>query len=104
VKQHGAAIDLELVNNLVKQPRGIALPVSKAKLTVDGYIAAARHVENRVPVGANWDGTDVMYHTAEEYAAARNGTPLPKKPTPKTTTKKTATKPAAASGAPAGSR
>jgi hypothetical protein len=56
-----------------------------------------------VPAGANWDGADVMYHTAEEYAAARNGTPLPKKPAPKTT-KKTATKPAAASGAPAGSR
>ncbi len=103
VKQHGAAIDLELVNSLVKQPRGIAFPVSKAKVTVDGYIADARHVENRVPAGANWDGTDVMYHTAEEYAAARNGTPLPKKPAPKST-KKTATKPAAASGAPAGSR
>jgi L,D-transpeptidase ErfK/SrfK len=103
VKQHGAAIDLELVNSLVKQPRGIALPVSKAKVTVDGYIADSRHVENRVPAGANWDGTDVMYHTAEEYAAARNGTALPKKPAPKTT-KKTATKPAAASGPSAGSR
>ena len=31
VKQHGAAIDLELVNSLVSQPRGIALPVSKAE-------------------------------------------------------------------------
>ena len=33
VKQHGAAIDLALVNSLVSQPRGIALPVSKAKVT-----------------------------------------------------------------------
>jgi L,D-transpeptidase ErfK/SrfK len=103
VKQHGAAIDLALVNSLVSQPRGIALPVSRAKVTVDGFVADARHVENRVPAGANWNGSEEMYHTAEEYAAARNGTPLPKKPAPKTT-KKTATKPAAASGAPAGSR
>src|SRR5687768_613450 len=101
VKQHGAAIDLALVNGLVSQPRGIALPVSKAKMTVDGFVADARHVENRVPAGANWNGSEEMYHTAEEYAAARNGTALPKKPK---TTKKTATKPAAASGAPAGSR
>jgi L,D-transpeptidase ErfK/SrfK len=107
VKQHGAAIDLELVNALVSQPRGIALPVSRSKLTLDSFVTSARHVENRVPAGANWNGSEEMYHTAEEYAAARAGTPLPKKTAaPKTTrtTKKTATKPAAASGAPAGSR
>ena len=49
VKQHGAAIDLELVNGLVSAPRGIALPVSRPKMTLDGYVASARHVENRVP-------------------------------------------------------
>ena len=67
-------------------------------MTVDGFVADARHVENRVPAGANWNGSEEMYYTAEEFAAARAGTPLPKKPAPKTT-KKTATKPAAASGA-----
>jgi len=104
VKYHGAAVDLELVNGLVAAPRGIALPVSKSKMTVDGYITAARHVENRVPAGANWNGSEEMYYTAEEFAAARAGTPLPKKPAPKTT-KKTATKPAAVSSAGAtGSR
>jgi len=107
VKYHGAAVDLELVNGLVSQPRGIALPVSRPKTTVDGFVAASRHVENRVPAGANWNGSEEMYYTAEEFAAARAGTPLPKKPAPKTT-KKTATKPApttAASGAGAtGSR
>jgi L,D-transpeptidase ErfK/SrfK len=106
VKYHGAAVDLELVNSLVSQPRGIALPVSKSKTTVDGFVIASRHVENRVPAGANWNGSEEMYYTAEEFAAARAGTPLPKKPAPKTT-KKTATKPAptAASGAGAtGSR
>jgi L,D-transpeptidase ErfK/SrfK len=103
VKYHGAAIDLETVNGLMAQPRGIALPVSKPKMSVDGFVADARHVENRVPAGATWNGSEEMYYTAEEFDAARAGTPLPKKPAPKTT-KKTATKPAAVGGAPAGSR
>ncbi len=103
VKQHGAAIDLELVNGLVSAPRGIALPVSRAKLTLDGYVASARHVENRVPAGANWNGSEEMFYTAEEFDAARAGTPLPKKPAPKAA-KKTATKPAAPSGGATGSR
>jgi L,D-transpeptidase ErfK/SrfK len=103
VKQHGAAIDLELVNGLVSAPRGIALPVSRPKTTLEGYVASARHVENRVPAGANWNGSEEMFHTAEEYAAARAGTPLPKKAAPKAA-KKTATKPAAASGGATGSR
>jgi L,D-transpeptidase ErfK/SrfK len=94
VKEHGAAIDLEVVNGLMAQPRGIALPVSKPKMTVDTYVAAARHVENRVPSGANWNGSEEMYYTAEEFEAARDGVTLPKKPAPKAT-KKTATKPAA---------
>jgi hypothetical protein len=77
VKYHGAAVDLELVNSLVSQPRGIALPVSKSKTTVDGFVIASRHVENRVPAGANWNGSEEMYYTAEEFEAARAGTPLP---------------------------
>jgi len=95
VKYHGSAIDLELVNSLVAAPRGIALPVSKPKITLDGYVAAARHVENRVPAGANWNGSEEMYYTAEEFEAARAGTPLPKK-APKAT-KKSTPKPALAS-------
>jgi L,D-transpeptidase ErfK/SrfK len=107
VKEHGAAIDLEVVNGLMAQPRGIALPVSKPKMTIDTYVAGARHVENRVPPGANWNGSEEMYYTAEEFEAARNGTPMPlKKPAPKAV-KKSATKPATAAngtGASAGSR
>ena len=107
VKEHGAAIDLETVNALMAQPRGIALPVSRQQTTLDGYVAGARHVENRVPPGANWNGSEEMYYTAEEFEAARNGTPLPKKPAPKAV-KKTVPKPAAAAargaGATAGSR
>jgi L,D-transpeptidase ErfK/SrfK len=79
VKEHGAAVDLELVNQLVAQPRGIAVPVSKPGLTLDAHIFAARHVENALPEGATWNGSDVTFFTAEEFEAARAGTPLPKK-------------------------
>lgn len=82
VKEHDAVIDLELVNALVAQPRGIATPVSKADLTLDTFVASSRHVENRVPEGANWNGKDELLVTAEEYEAARRGTGQPKKVAP----------------------
>lgn len=79
VKEHGAAVDLELVNQLVEAPRGIAVPVSKQGLTLDDHIFAARHVQNALPEGATWNGSDETFFTAEEFEAARAGTPLPKK-------------------------
>jgi L,D-transpeptidase ErfK/SrfK len=103
VKQHGAAVDLELVNSMVAQPRGIAMPVSKRQLTLDGFIASSRHVENRVPEGANWNGKEELLVTAEEFEAMRTGVPLPKKPAAKPA-KKTTAKAPAAGGSPAGSR
>jgi hypothetical protein len=81
VKQHGAAVDLELVNAMVSKPRGIAIPVSKRKLTVDSFIFASRHVENRLPEGSNWDGSEQTMYTAEDFEAARAGTPQPLKKT-----------------------
>lgn len=84
VKQHNATIDLELVNALVSEPRGIAVPVSRKALTLEQYILASRHVENRLPDGANWNGSDVTFFTAEEFEAARSGKPMPaKKPAAK---------------------
>jgi len=102
IKQHDAAVDLNLVNEMVAKPRGIAIPVSRRNVTVETYITAARHVENRVPAGANWNGKDELLVTAEEFEAMKAGTPLPKKPAGKPV-KKTAAK-APATGAPAGSR
>jgi L,D-transpeptidase ErfK/SrfK len=103
VKQHGAAIDLETVNAMVAQPRGIALPVSKRSVTVESAVANARHVENRVPEGSNWNGKDELLVTAEEFEAVRSGTPAPapkKAPTPKAPRKTAKT----TGSAPAGSR
>lgn len=88
VKAHGAAVDLELVNRIVADPRGIAVPVSKPGITLDKVIFAARHVENTLPEGATWNGSDETFFTAEEFEAAKAGTPLPKKaPAPKSTKK-----------------
>ncbi len=38
VKEHNAVIDLELVNEIVANPRGIAIPVSKSGVTLDGVL------------------------------------------------------------------
>jgi L,D-transpeptidase ErfK/SrfK len=89
VKEHDAVVDLELVNQLVAAPRGIATPVSKPNLTLEKVLFASRHVENVLPEGANWNGSDETFFTAEEVEAAGAGTPLPKKSSNKAATKKT---------------
>jgi L,D-transpeptidase ErfK/SrfK len=52
------AVDWERVARIAHAPRGVPLSVSGAQVDVDAVIAAAPRVENRVPAGANWDGTD----------------------------------------------
>lgn len=57
-KPHGAQLDRALVEQVVNDQRGVAVPVTRAALSYDGYVAASRLVENEVPAGANWDGVD----------------------------------------------
>ncbi|WP_210399135.1 L,D-transpeptidase family protein [Steroidobacter denitrificans] len=80
IKEYGAVVNLARVDEVVEQARGIALPVSRADLAIDAFLADARQVENRLPEGANWDGRDELLVTAEEFEAALSGTPLPKQP------------------------
>jgi hypothetical protein len=42
----------------VNESRGVATPVSTANVDYDSYLASARLVENVIPVGATWDGSD----------------------------------------------
>jgi L,D-transpeptidase ErfK/SrfK len=79
VKQHNAAVDLELVNSIAAKPRGIAVPVSKRGMSVDKFIAYSRHVENELPEGATWNGKDELLVSTEEFEAARSGAILPAK-------------------------
>ncbi len=58
LKPHAATADWALAEQVVNDARGVAVPVSRPGLTFDAYLAGARKVENRIPAGANWDGTD----------------------------------------------
>jgi L,D-transpeptidase ErfK/SrfK len=88
IKQHNASVDFDLVNEIVAHPRGIAVPVSAPGITLEKFLFASRHVENRLPEGANWNGSDETFFTAEEFEAARAGTPRPKKAAPAKSKKK----------------
>jgi hypothetical protein len=55
---HASAVNWNLVERVVTQTRGIAVPVTKRGLTLDSYLASARRVENVLPEGSNWDGDD----------------------------------------------
>ncbi|HEY3698826.1 MAG TPA: L,D-transpeptidase family protein [Spongiibacteraceae bacterium] len=52
------AIDKTVVDELIKNSNGIALPISQPQMTLDKFVAAAPRVENRVPDNATWDGVE----------------------------------------------
>jgi L,D-transpeptidase ErfK/SrfK len=58
VKEHGGAISWPVTEQVVTEARGVAVPVSRRGISYEVYLASARHVENALPDGANWDGRD----------------------------------------------
>jgi L,D-transpeptidase ErfK/SrfK len=58
VRQHSGAIDWNVTEQVVTEARGIAVPVSRRGATFDAFLASARLVENTLPEGATWDGSD----------------------------------------------
>jgi L,D-transpeptidase ErfK/SrfK len=54
----GETVDWERVAAITKDPRGLALSVSRADQDFAAVIQAAPRVQNRVPDGGNWDGAD----------------------------------------------
>lgn len=100
VKEHNATVDLELIERLVAEPRGIAVPVSQGNLALDKYLYMARHVENRLPEGATWNGKEELLVTAEEFEAARTGNATKKetKPAAQSAKKPAPSAPAKAAG------
>ena len=124
IREHNVAVDLELVNKVATDSRGIAVPVTYAPpvveshaknrkkappvqtrptFTMEQYLLAARHVENKLPEGANWNGKDELLVSNEEFEAARNGVILPKQSAKKgKSAAKPAAKPAAAKPQSAG--
>lgn len=126
VREHDVAVDLALVNDIATDSRGIAVPVSHPvqraetppprsrrknqpappaapAFSMDRYLASARHVENKLPEGSNWNGKDELLVSSEEFEATRNGIILPNESQPKKTAKpakKTAAKAPAAKAQP----
>lgn len=78
VEAQGATLNVTLLQSLAQQQTGVATPVL-GNQTQQEYLAAARHVENRVPDGATWNGNKELLVTAEEFEAMKNGVILPKK-------------------------
>lgn len=101
MKAHNVSVDLELANHLVEKPRGIAVPISRRGLTVDKFLYASRHVENRLPEGANWNGEEGLLVSEEQFEAARSGVVLPKAEAPKKVVKPAAKKAPVPAVAPA---
>jgi L,D-transpeptidase ErfK/SrfK len=58
LKDSGSQIDWQSVAAITHAPRGIPVPVTGADSNIESVLAAAPKVENRIPEGANWDGTD----------------------------------------------
>jgi L,D-transpeptidase ErfK/SrfK len=54
----GTAIDWQSVASVTQAPRGVPVPVSGDGGSVDVVLAAAPLVQDRIPDGSNWDGSD----------------------------------------------
>ncbi len=67
IKDSHAEIDWDAVAQVIKAPRGLAVPVSDSAGTVDEVVAAAPLVQNRIPEGSNWDGADEVDSDAQSY-------------------------------------
>jgi L,D-transpeptidase ErfK/SrfK len=51
-------VDWALAEQVVNAAKGIAVPVTAPGTGLDAFLAGARLVENRLPEGSNWDGSD----------------------------------------------
>jgi L,D-transpeptidase ErfK/SrfK len=67
IKDSHTEIDWDAVAQVIKAPRGLAVPVSVAAGTIDEVVAAAPLVQNRIPEGSNWDGADEVDSDAQSF-------------------------------------
>ena len=58
VEPYGATIDWALVDQVISEARGVAVPVTRPGLNFASFLAEGRLVQNTLPPGANWDGRD----------------------------------------------
>src|SRR5579863_4298126 len=87
LRAQGAAIDWQSVTVVTNAPRGVPVPVSGAGGTVELVLAAAPQVQNRIPDGSNWDGSDdtgTDGKSAQQLLSERESAsaPVPASPAP----------------------
>jgi len=58
LQDSGEQMDWQSIAAITRAPRGIPVPVSGSGNSIEAVLAAASKVENRIPDGADWDGTD----------------------------------------------
>jgi L,D-transpeptidase ErfK/SrfK len=68
-KSAGTTVDWTLAEQVVNAAKGIAVPVSAPNPGLETFLAGARLVENRLPDGSNWDGSDRPVPVREAVAA-----------------------------------
>jgi L,D-transpeptidase ErfK/SrfK len=92
LKDAGSQINWSTVSQVTHAPRGLAVAVTGDTGTTDSVIAAGRLVENRIPTGSNWDGSDEQDSDQQSYKQLLNE----REPaaTPKPATAAAGTKPA----------
>jgi L,D-transpeptidase ErfK/SrfK len=69
-KPAAITVDWTLVEQVVNAAKGVAVPVSQPAVGLDQFLASALLVENRIPAGATWDGSDRPVPIRDEAAAA----------------------------------
>lgn len=69
-KAAGVDVDWALAEQVVNGSKGVAVPVSQPALAFEPFVATARLVENRIPDGATWDGSDRPVPIREASTAA----------------------------------
>jgi len=57
LKKRGLEVSWEQVSKFAHEPRGLPVSITRADSSIEGLLAAAPTVQNRVPDGASWDGT-----------------------------------------------
>lgn len=67
-----AKINTALLQQAARNPRGVAVPISKANITLQSYINSILPSMNILPFNANWDGNSNQYITAAEIIEFNN--------------------------------
>jgi L,D-transpeptidase ErfK/SrfK len=94
LKDSGTLIDWDSVDAITHTPRGVPVAVTGRDDTIDAVVAAAPVVENRIPDGADWDGSDATQENGnsarplllEREPAEQSSSGSPTPPTSATTT------------------